>query len=135
MRILLADDDPQDRALFRLAAESAQIEVEITRSRDELWLALESGETRGELPDVIVTDLHMSGMDLPTLLQRLAATAGFARIPLVVMSNSGALQITERQTVAAIGGFERKPVSFKGLEDLLVGFATRFGPTSPAPAE
>ena len=132
MRILLADDDPQDRALFRLAAEAAQIEVEITQSRDELWLALESAEAKGAFPDVIVTDLHMPGMDLPTFLQRRQTKADFARIPLVVMSNSGALRIAERQMVAAIGGFERKPVTFQGLEDLLVGFTARFGTTSPS---
>lgn len=117
--VLVADDDPQDRALLQMAAETAELELLIAQNRDELWRLLELAWSQGTLPDAILTDLHMPGMDLATMLARLRNTAEFSKIPLVVMSNSGALRSHEQELVERIGRFEQKPVSFDGLEDML----------------
>jgi two-component system, OmpR family, KDP operon response regulator KdpE len=90
MRILLVDDEPQITRVLRTSLQSSGYEVDVAASGDE---ALE--RFRVAVPDLIITDLAMRGMDgleLTRAIRRIAET------PIIVLS----VRESEAMKVAAL---------------------------------
>ena len=79
--ILLVDDDPDFRAVLALALELRGYSV---RQADGGRKALEL--LGRERPDMIISDLEMTGMDGHALCRRAREETSLARIPFVILS-------------------------------------------------
>jgi DNA-binding response OmpR family regulator len=107
-RLLVVDDDPAWRALYRMAFEQR---FEITEATDaEQALAIVDRLT----PDVILLDLRMPKIDGLGLIQRLKLRG--VRVPLVVCS--GALAEGERLAIPGVQ-ITRKTPDLKELRAAL----------------
>lgn len=80
-RILLVDDDPDFRAVFALALE---LRGYVVRQAAGGQKALEL--LNGERPDMIISDLEMTGMDGRALCRRARGDSDLSRIPFVILS-------------------------------------------------
>src|SRR5438270_12097430 len=98
LRILLVDDEPALRELLRVTFEGAAISVDEAGSGEE---ALASLAVR--LPDAIVLDLRMPGMDGAELCRRLRRDPLTRRLPIVVLSG-GDVEALERACRAGAAG-------------------------------
>jgi diguanylate cyclase (GGDEF)-like protein len=104
LRLLLVDDDPGLLMLLRTTFEIVDIQVEEARSAVEA-----ESRINAQLPDVIVLDVAMPGMDglsFCTALKELEATKD---IPVVILS--GAETGDEEARSAGADAFLRKPFS------------------------
>lgn len=81
--MLVVDDELDLRFLVRLALESRGHEVIEAADGED---ALERLAEAAELPQVIVTDLHMPAMDGRELVARLRSDASTSSIPIVLWS-------------------------------------------------
>ncbi len=80
-KILLVEDDPDFRAVLALALE---LEGYLVRQVTEGCEALKS--LSHERPDIIISDLEMSGMDGRTLCKYTRHESAFSNIPFVILS-------------------------------------------------
>lgn len=80
--ILVVDDDPDTRHLFRLVLEHGGHEV-VEAANGEAALDLINPDP---LPDVITTDLTMPVLDGEGLIERLRSDPRTASLPIVVVS-------------------------------------------------
>ena len=126
-RILVVDDEPDIVELIRHHLARERYEV-ITAGDGETALA----ETRRRLPDLIVLDLMLPGMDGLEVCRRLRADTRTAHIPIVMLTAKG------EETDAVIGlaqgadDYIRKPF---GLKELVARIATRMRAAEARTAE
>jgi CheY-like chemotaxis protein len=126
IRILLAEDDPDDRMLTRRAI----VESRVTTT----FAAVENGEElmrylyqEGEYgspdapprPDLILLDLNMPRMDGREALREIKSDSELRRIPVVVLTTSEAEQDILESYDLGVNAFVTKPVTFEALTDAM----------------
>jgi CheY-like chemotaxis protein len=115
LKILLVDDDPEDRAIMQEA-------IELAPGKDTFWFAengedalskLEAFYVSGHLPCLIVLDLNMPRMNGTQTLSYLKADERFQNIPVIIYSTS--VNLLEKEKCMRLGAhsYIAKPVSFK----------------------
>jgi response regulator RpfG family c-di-GMP phosphodiesterase len=117
-RVLVVDDDPGLRALLRASFEIAHIDVE---EADGAAAADEAIAAR--LPDVIVLDVAMPGMDGISFCRKLKADPYTGGIPVVLLTGDSVTAAAGE--AAGAEGFVRKPFSPLALLDAIEGLAVR----------
>ena len=114
MKILLADDNPGNREVARLALEAVGYEViEAADGREAVELA------RSVLPGLLILDIQMPGLDGYGVIDELRRDARFAKIPAIAMT-AYAMQGDQEKAIAA--GFTRhipKPVNLTNLRHIV----------------
>jgi CheY-like chemotaxis protein len=124
--ILMADDDPEDRAFAREALEAARLANDFRTVNDGVEL-LDYLFRRGEYtnpvtsprPGLILLDLQMPRLDGFEALERIRAEPSLGRIPVVILTTSGSDEDITRSYDLRANSFIRKPVSFEGLVEAL----------------
>jgi CheY-like chemotaxis protein len=109
------EDVPEDAFFFEAALRECAPDVELIHAIDGKS-ALEILKQRvGRLPDLIVTDLNMPGVNGFDLLMKLKADATFAGLSVIVFSSSNL--DSDRQAAIALGakGFQTKPLGQAAL--------------------
>src|SRR5690349_6968376 len=94
LRILLVDDEPAVRELLRITFEGAHVSVAEAGSGEEAL-----AEIARELPDAVVLDLRMPGIDGADLCRRLRRDGRTRGLPIVVLSGADAADL-ERARLA-----------------------------------
>jgi CheY-like chemotaxis protein len=123
LRILLVDDDLEDRELFEMALQELRLNADVRTARDGVDALEQLSSPVSAVPDIIFLDLNMPRMDGRQLLVRLRSQDRYRQVPVVVYSTSTAS--TERQSVQRLGATDYlvKPNSFgtlcKGLKDVI----------------
>ena len=121
-RILVVDDDPQIRRVMRATLSGQHYEVLEARNGDEALARF-----REALPDLVLLDMNMPGMDG---LETCRALRAGSEAPIIILS----VRNTERDKVAALDAgaddYVTKPF---GMEELLarIRAALRRSPTGP----
>ncbi|GAA4736965.1 response regulator [Flavisolibacter ginsenosidimutans] len=119
-RVVIVDDDPDDRGLLRDAFEAAGIEPVFAFSSVEPFLQyLFSVKESGELPVLVVTDVNMPGMTGFELLKRLKLTPRFCTIPVVVWSTSNDVEEMNRALRFGAASCVVKPVRMSEYNPLI----------------
>lgn len=122
IRILLADDDEDDRMMAREALETSLLTnpldevvdgIELLEHLDRL---LESGDP---LPGLILLDLNMPRMDGREALAEIKGNPALRRIPVVVLTTSKAEEDVYRTYDLGVNSFISKPISFEGLVEVI----------------
>ena len=120
-RIMVIEDNPGDFLLIEKAFERAKISNELENCDDgEGALArLREGAETQRLPDLVLLDLSLPGMDGKDVLTSIRADALLRRLPVVVMSSSQ----QERDIVASYelgaSSFVTKPPTLGALQELV----------------
>lgn len=125
MTIVLADDDPDDRALVREALEEAGLPVDLRTVNDgEELLEYLRGDGRyaaGEAPapDLILLDLNMPRMSGHEVLDAMRADERLRAIPVIVLTTSSREDDVVRSYAAGGNSFITKPASFNCLVEVM----------------
>ena len=86
----------------------------------------------GRVPDVIIIDIHMHGMDGIELCRYIRRDPRTAEVALIAMSSDNNALLAERMRMAGAVGFLAKPLDIQALEDMLRTVAQiRAGRTRP----
>jgi CheY-like chemotaxis protein len=125
MTIVLADDDPDDRALVGEALEEAGLPVDLRTVADGPEL-LEYLRREGRYaardapePDLVLLDLNMPRMDGHEVLEAIRADERIKAIPVIVLTTSARDDDVVRAYEAGGNSFITKPSSFPGLVDVM----------------
>lgn len=120
-RILIADDDPDDRELMAEAA-AKHAEVESVSNGEQLMKKLSQSD---KLPDFVLLDLNMPEKNGKECLQEIRSHKRFKDLPVIIYSTSSSRKdITDTFEMGA-NLYVTKPNSFTELKKTitnLVGF-------------
>jgi CheY-like chemotaxis protein len=126
IRILLAEDDPDDRLLTRraLAESSVSTAFAAVENGEELLHYLRREEEydnsqSAPRPDLILLDLNMPGTDGREALREIKSDSELRRIPVVVLTTSEAEQDILQSYDLGVNAFVTKPVTFDALADTM----------------
>jgi CheY-like chemotaxis protein len=118
-KILLVDDDEDDRHLFEIALQEVAHPITCT-TLSNAKEALQKLEYQEILPDVIFTDLNMPQMDGIDFLSRLKRSEQLGHIPVYVLSTTAnPFAITQTKNIGACDFFV-KPDTLPGLTAMLL---------------
>jgi two-component system, cell cycle response regulator DivK len=107
-RILLVEDNPQNRRLTEFLLKSHGYTVyEATTGEEALELA------RAHLPELILMDLQLPGVDGYAVTQRLKEDAATAAIPVVALTAYAMQGDREKALAAGCDGYITKPIDTK----------------------
>lgn len=128
-RVLIVDDDPAIRMLcsFNLQLEGLVV-VEAADGR----LALE--HARSQLPDLVVTDVKMPGLDGFELAEALRLDERTREIPLIFLSGEAEPANAARARELGALAYLTKPFDPPALASLVAGELGRAGELEQAPA-
>jgi len=117
--ILLADDDPDDRALTQDAFKRHRLANELRSVVDgeELmdYLNKRGPYVNAPRPGLILLDLNMPRKDGREALKEIKADARLKNIPIVVLTTSGEEEDILKTYDLGANSFIRKPVGFDAL--------------------
>jgi two-component system cell cycle response regulator DivK len=108
-RILLVEDNEMNRDM--LSRRLIRKGFEVTVAQD----GLEGLEAAQSLPDLILMDMSLPGMDGWEATRRLKSSPATARIPVVALTAHALTDDRERAARAGCDAYETKPVEFQRL--------------------
>lgn len=118
LSVLLVEDNPRNLKLARDVLEHAGFAVTAVTSGEEVLAA-----ARTTLPDVILMDLQLPGIDGHAALSRLRADPLTAGIPVVAVS-AFAMQVDrDRALASGFDGYLMKPISVREFPEQVRGHA------------
>ena len=96
IRMLLAEDDDDDRSFFRQALLESGIGSELTMLTDG-WQLIEFllDQRNAFIPDIIFLDINMPGMDGKSCLREIRRQEKFVEVPVIILSTSTRLRDIE----------------------------------------
>ena len=130
IKILMADDDPDDRLMTKEALDEARLanELYFVEDGEELMDFLHHRGNYADpvvspRPGLILLDLNMPKKDGREALAEIKADPDLRQIPIVVLTTSRAEEDIYRTYDLGVNSFITKPVSFEGLVDIIKGLA------------
>jgi two-component system, cell cycle response regulator DivK len=115
--ILVVEDNERNLKLLRDVLEYAGYDVRVARTaEDGITLAVK------ELPDLVLMDLQLPGMDGMEALRRLRENPRTAGIPVVAVTAQAMKQDRERVLEAGFDGYVEKPISVRAFPDQVRSF-------------
>jgi two-component system cell cycle response regulator/two-component system cell cycle response regulator DivK len=127
LTVLLVEDHPMNRKLFRdiLEMQFAVVEAE---SAEEALARLNEG-----VPDLILLDMQLPGMDGLTLLRRLKADPSLTDVPVISVSAHAMPRHIEEAKAAGCVDYITKPITddpFVFLERVARVIPSHMGPVT-----
>lgn len=121
-RILVVEDNPVNLELVRDILEAHGHEVlEASNATDGLALL------SGELPDLILMDIQLPGMDGLTATRQIKADARLQGIPVVALTAHAMKGDEERALAAGCDGYVSKPIDTRAFPQMVAGFLVSSG--------
>jgi CheY-like chemotaxis protein len=123
MRIVLADDDPDDQVLVREALGEAGLPTDLRTVGDGLelleYLRAEGRHAGAPPADLVLLDLNMPRMSGHEALEEIRKDPRLRAIPVVVLSTSSHDDDVLRTYALGGNSFITKPPSFPGLVEVM----------------
>jgi len=121
LRILMADGDPQEHILMAMVSEgiSTPIVFDFVSDGSKLLTELDVPAAASELPNLIILDLKMSGLDGYHTLEALQSHPLFWQVPVIVFSSSSRLEDEFLSYDRGADLFQTKTSSFSAMEAFL----------------
>ena len=111
-RILVVEDNDKNLKLTRDVLEFAGYTVEVAITGEEAV-----AQALASVPDLILMDLQLPGMDGHEALARLRADPDTQRVPVVALTASAMPMDRERALSAGFDGFLEKPIRVREFPD------------------
>jgi two-component system cell cycle response regulator len=109
-RILIIDDNPTNLKLATDVLLSDGFVVETAQDAEQAQAILEQ-----RIPELILMDVALPGMDGLTLTRRLKADKRFAHLPIVALTASAMRGDQEKALTAGCAGYISKPINTRTL--------------------
>jgi two-component system, cell cycle response regulator DivK len=107
-RILIVEDNEKNRKLVRdVLSFKGYVTLEAARAEDGIRMARES------LPDLILLDIQLPGMDGIQALQHLRGDPATRDIPVIAVTASAMTQDQDRLMSAGFDDYQRKPIEIR----------------------
>ena len=125
--ILLIDDDPNDVDLTLRAFRNDALDYKIVVARNGIegldylrGTGAHAGRDPAELPQVVLLDLNLPGIDGFEVLRRIRADERFRRVPVVILTSSN--EDSDKLAGYGLGAnsYVRKPVDFREFSDAVI---------------
>ena len=113
--LILVDDDDEMRAYLKLELQSLY-NVEAFANGKEAWAKIST-----TIPDAVVTDLMMDGMDGAELCGKIKKNPGTNHIPVILLTSSTDEQSQQRCIESGADRFFIKPISLDILKSAIAG--------------
>lgn len=113
-RILFVDDDPLTLETLRKSVSLFGHEALLTNSGGAAH-----NTARTQLPDLILTDMHLPDMGGLELVEKLKGDPTTAHIPVIVLSASAEMDARELSQEAGAEAFIAKPIRLQALQELI----------------
>ena len=130
LSILLVDDSEDDALMAKHAFAKLAIPHQlqtVTDGREALDYLNCAGKYAGRkhtLPDLLLLDINMPGMDGFSLLKTLKADKALKKIPVVMLTTSASREDVSRSYECGAASFLTKPDSFDGYHALMGQFSS-----------
>ena len=120
MRIFIADDDPDDRLLIRdaLTESCDSLDLSFFENGSAMMSGLVSASALGTLPQLILLDLNMPGMNGRDVITAVKADPSLRAIPVVVLTTSRDEQDIATCYDLGACSYIVKPVSYEELLEM-----------------
>lgn len=109
-KVLVADDKDTGRELVRTVLENCNYEVFEASNGVEAV-----DQARQILPDLIILDLHMPGLDGFGVVQELRRDQRFAKTPVMALTASAMMGDRELALASGFNGYIAKPIRLSAL--------------------
>lgn len=120
IRVLLTDDDEDDREFFADAIADLQLDFPVEFCSNGLELLNRLYDKNLHVPDIIFLDLNMPVMSGFETLQEIRDDAKFKNIPVIAIYSTSATEEGIKSTFGlGANAYVVKPVSFDDLKKLL----------------
>jgi CheY-like chemotaxis protein len=129
IKILLADDDKDDRFFFKLALKGLSFPTTLTTVNDGEQLMDYLNKNQDNLPDVIFLDLNMPIKDGSEALNEIEENPVFKSIPVVIYSTSYDDEVAGSLYEKGANFYIRK-TDIENLRDILRRFFSKYSVSS-----
>ncbi|MDB5229089.1 MAG: putative two-component system response regulatory protein [Bacteroidota bacterium] len=119
IRILLADDDEDDRLFFKDAIEDLKMNTIVTTVNDGIQLMNYLGDSENQLPHVVFLDLNMPRKGGIECLQEIRNTKALKDLSIAIYSTSGSEHDIEETFIKGANVYIKKPNDFTSLKKVL----------------
>lgn len=137
LRVLAVDDNREDRLLMRIVASHID-GVEMVAAVPDAVAALdyirEALEGNAALPDIVLVDLNMPGMDGLQLLESLKSDPAFRPTPVLIFSSSNDAHDIRRSYEKGAASFITKPLGLDGLRHTIASLQGYWAGISSLPS-
>jgi CheY-like chemotaxis protein len=117
LRVVLADDDPDDREMFEEAISRINPQIEVVTLVNGMSLIRELED--GADPDMIFLDLNMPGKNGRECLAAIRQNASWNKIPIVIYSTSASKRDVNETYHSGANLYLLKPNSFQDLVQII----------------
>ena len=119
LHVLLADDDEDDRLIFKEALEDIKIKTIVTTVNDGIELMEYLTQTGVILPDVVFLDLNMPRKNGMQCLEEIRNSPALKHLTIAIYSTSGAERDIEETFVKGANVYIKKPNDFSTLKKVV----------------
>jgi CheY-like chemotaxis protein len=119
LHVLLADDDEDDRLIFKEALEDIRIKSIVTTVNDGIELMDYLTQAGIVLPDVIFLDLNMPRKNGMQCLQEIRNNPVLMNLTIAIYSTSGAERDIEETFITGANVYIKKPNDFSTLKKVV----------------
>jgi len=116
LRILVVEDEPDILRLYRMMIENWGLPVELITAANGFEGLIRLGQY---LPDVLITDLRMPGMDGLEMIHTLSADHEFEGMEIIVVSAVDPHEVRKRNGLPNGVKFFAKPIPFDKIEKIV----------------
>lgn len=117
-KLILVDDDNEMRAYLKLELQSSY-NVEVCSNAKEAWSRITDN-----IPDAVVTDLIMDGMDGAELCEKIKKNPGTNHIPVIILTSSSDENNQQKCIDSGADRFFTKPISLEILKSTIANAIT-----------
>ena len=125
-RILVVDDNPTNLKLVSDVLECEGYEIFKATDAEEAQQIIQ-----GELPDMVLMDIALPGMDGLTLTRKLKAAENTKGLVIVALTAFAMKGDEQKARDAGCDGYITKPIDTRTLPALVAGYLPRADPPSP----
>ena len=118
VRILIVEDHTPDVFLIQRALRQSQVEFELIRFEDgeqAMQAIRKPGLALLRIPDLVILDLNLPKVDGLEILRAIRKEPSLARVPVAVLTSSGALQDKVAAIASGANRFITKPVDLQSF--------------------
>jgi twitching motility two-component system response regulator PilH len=116
-KVLIIDDSTTSRAVVKVYLSGHSLEfLEASNGQDGLQLA------RAEIPEAIIIDLKMPGMDGMTFCRKVRAEAALKHIPIILITGSKGAEVRNEALRSGASVFLTKPIDVPTLAKVILSY-------------